>query len=198
MGRKKKYTHKKIHAVQYICWKKKKNWNKIHNWVHEYCIDCAFHTPNPEEGQGRGLCSVKQWDGGRQKEKIRQEGLTPCNSHWGTRGEKGGGKRRCVCVLTFCRHSEKTGSSFQTPVQAKEWVSSVKESDTELSQVFFQVFHYQEEPPPPSLLSNAILVSWLEAGWLTVMEQRAGRVRPQPPLPSQHRQPPIPRANPKK
>lgn len=148
-GEKKKSTHKEKKNTRCTIYLLKK---KIHNWVHEYCIDCAFHTPNPEGGQGRGLCSVKQWDGGRQKEKIRQEGFTPCNRHGGPEEKKVGG----VCVLTFCRHSEKTGSSFQTPVQAKEWVSSVKESDTELSQVFFK---YSIVRKSPHLLLSYLMLS---------------------------------------
>lgn len=143
-----KSTHKKkkIHTVQYVLgW----GWGIKNNWGHEYCIDCAFHTPNPEGGQGRGLCSVSSSEmaGGKMK-----TGDKPCNRH----GEKsvcvlGGG---VVCWHTV-EHSEKTRSSFQTPVQAKEWVSSVKESDTELSQVFFKYSTVRKSPHP--LLSCLML-----------------------------------------
>lgn len=152
MGRKKKYTQReKKRAVQYLLKKKKK-----HNWVHEYCIDCAFHTPNPEGGQGRELCSVKQWDGGRQNKSTSRGPGTPQQALGGGGvGEKGGGGGG-VGVLTFCRHSEKTGSSFQTPVQAIEWVSSVKESDTELSRVFFK---YSIVRKSPHLLLSFLMLS---------------------------------------
>lgn len=115
----------------------------------------------------------------------------PCNRHGGgaARGEKklrGRVEEVCVCVLTFCRHSEKkTGSSFQTPVQAKEWVSSVKESDTELSQVFFKysiVGKSLSPPPPPttfSPISCYLLASWLEAGWPKAAWEGGGRRRRQ-------------------
>lgn len=86
-----------------------------------------FTPQNPEGGQGRGLCSVKavRW---REAKKKRRKGHTPRNRHEEEREEverekrwwRGGGGGVCVCVLTFCRHSEKTGSSFQTPVQAIE------------------------------------------------------------------------------
>lgn len=115
-------------------------------------------------------------------------------------GEGGGG----VCVLTFCRHSEKkTGSSFQTPVQAKEWVSSVKESDTELSQVFFKYSIVGKSPPPPtttfSPISCYLLASWLEAGWPRAAwgGVAAAADVPRPLLPSRRGKPARPRANPK-
>lgn len=130
----KMYTHTR---------KKKKN-KLYNNWVHEYCIDCAFHTPNPEGGQGQGPCSVKQWDGKRQKrnvDKVKRATYPPTGMR--EEKEKSGG---LMCVLTFCRHSEKTGSSFQTPVQAIEWVSSVKESDTELSRVCFKYSIVRKSP----------------------------------------------------
>lgn len=154
-GKNKQTTHYTI-----FVWRKTKKQNKKNIWVHEYCIDCAFHTPNPEEGQGWGLCSVKQWDDGRQKiyknvcvyiEQTSQEGYEPWNRHLRAEREK-----RVGCVLTFCRHSEKTGSSFQTPVQAIEWVSSVKESDTESSWVCFKYSIARKSPHAPNLL-----LSWL-------------------------------------
>lgn len=147
-----KSTHKKKKYTLYnMCWG---GGGIKNNWVHEYCIDCAFHTPNPEGGQGRGLCSVSSGEmaGGKMK-----TGDKPCNRH--------GEKSVCVCVGwgvvvgVVCwhtvEHSEKTRSSFQTPVQAKEWVSSVKESDTELSQVFFKYSTVRKSPHP--LLSCLML-----------------------------------------
>lgn len=127
-----------------------------------------FTPQNPEGGQGRGPCSVKavRWREAKNKKRQVKRVKNPATGKKEKRGEEIGRKKRwggrCVCVLTFCRHSEKTGSSFQTPVQAIEWVSSVKESDTEFESSVFQVFHCQEEPPPPSsLLSDSNLASWL-------------------------------------
>lgn len=70
-----------------------------------------FTPQNPEGGQGRGhVVSSSEMAGGKKKS---QEGRTPHNRYGG--GGGGGGK-----VEGVCRHSEKTGSSFQTPVQAIE------------------------------------------------------------------------------
>lgn len=86
-------------------------------------------------------------------EQTSQEGYKPWNRHLRAEREK-----RVGCVVTFCRHSEKTGSSFQTPVQAIEWVSSVKESDTESSWVCFKYSIARKSPHAPNLLLSCLFL----------------------------------------
>lgn len=80
----------------------------------------------------------------------------------------------CEGGLIFQRHSEKTGSSFQTPVQAKEWVSSVEESDRVESSVFccFLFFKYSIVRKSPHLLSLSYLMLSLPTGRLVYGDGR--------------------------
>lgn len=156
---------KKIHAVQYLLGKKLSPW--ILHWL------CISH-PKPWGGQRAGACVVSSSEmaGGKKKRKNSQQHACVCVCFGGEEINVwlwGGG-------LIFQRHSEKTGSSFQTPVQAKEWVSSVEESDRVESSVFccFLFFKYSIVRKSPHLLSLSPIWCYLcqQAGWFMVMEGR--------------------------
>lgn len=128
-GEKKRHAKREKYTLYNISEKK----IILNPWVlHWLCIS----HPGPWGGRGQGPHGLKQWDGGGKKKS--QEGDTAC-----ARRERREGRRVWVCVH---RHSEMTGSSFQTPVQAIEWVSSVRESDTELSRVFFKYSIVRKSP----------------------------------------------------
>lgn len=67
MGRKKEHTKRKKYTLYNIFEKKTKK--TLHICVHEYCIDCAFHTPQIlREARGRGyVVSSSEMTGGKKK-----------------------------------------------------------------------------------------------------------------------------------
>lgn len=72
MGRKKKNTQREKNTLCTIYLKKKKK--TLHICVHEYCIDCAFHTPQIlREARGRGyVVSSSEMTGGKKKKEEKK------------------------------------------------------------------------------------------------------------------------------
>lgn len=69
MGRRKEHTKRKKYTLYNIFEKRK----TLHICVHEYCIDCAFHTPQIlREARGRGyVVSSSEMTGGKKKNTKR-------------------------------------------------------------------------------------------------------------------------------
>lgn len=112
---------KKTYTLYNICLKKK---NKKTFESMNIALIVHFTPQTLRKARGGGyVVSSSEMMGGKKKyknvcvyiEQTSQEGYEPWNRHLRAEWEK-----RVGCVLTFCRHSEKTGSSFQTPVQAIE------------------------------------------------------------------------------
>lgn len=115
MGRKKKYTHKKYTLYNIFVEKKKKYIIESMN----IALIVHFTPQTLRKDRGGGYVVSSSEMAGGKKKRYAKRALRPATAI-GDERRKRWGERRCVCVLTFCRHSEKTGSSFQTPVQAKE------------------------------------------------------------------------------
>lgn len=88
-GEKKKYTHKKNTRCTIYLLKKKKKYI-----IESMNIALIVHfTPQTlRKARGGGYVVSSSEMAGGKKEKIRQEGLTPCNSHWGREEKKVGGR----------------------------------------------------------------------------------------------------------
>lgn len=74
MGRKKEHTKRKKYTL-YNIFEKTKTKKTLHICVHEYCIDCAFHTPKIlREARGRGyVVSSSEMTGGKKKKKSEKK-----------------------------------------------------------------------------------------------------------------------------
>lgn len=111
---------KNNYTLQYLFEEKKQN-KTFESMNIALIVHFTPQTLRKARGGGYVVSSSEMVGGKKYKnvcvyiEQTSQEGYEPWNRHLRAEREK-----RVGCVLTFCRHSEKTGSSFQTPVQAIE------------------------------------------------------------------------------